>query len=127
MFSLMRALLTAALLSGAACSVYDPNPYANPALDSDGSVATGDACVADKEICNGKDDDCDGTSDEEEAVRPECESVLHGPSTCASGFCVRRPGMCHEGYYNCDGLPENGCESECPCGTDCDEDAGALP
>jgi hypothetical protein len=118
-----RALLVAALTGGAACSVYDRSlTYSNNSADS--SVA--DACTPELELCNGKDDDCDGTTDEvAEAVANDCvHKVVHAASTCTSGLCVKLGRDCYDGYYNCDGLPNNGCESSCPCGQECDEDAG---
>lgn len=120
-----RALLVAAVLVGsAACSVYDPSlAYSNGGSDS--SVPT-DACTPQAELCNGKDDDCDGTTDEEaEAVANDCVfRVLNTASTCTAGLCVKSSKTCYEGYFNCDGLPDNGCEATC-CGDSCDEDAGA--
>jgi hypothetical protein len=125
-----RALLAAAVLSGAACSVYDDSnlTYANAGSGpgTDASV-TKDACTPQTEICNGKDDDCDGVSDEAEAVALDCGSrLLNARSTCQSAFCVKL-GECFAGFHNCDGMPDNGCESACPCGQlSCDaEDAGA--
>src|SRR5262245_36007781 len=122
MLHLMRALLAAAIVSGAACNVYDPElPYSNYAGDS--SVTPGvDACVAETEICNGKDDDCDGETDEATAVAAYCATkILHSPSICQSKLCVKI-GVCDDGFCNSDGEPANGCESPCPC-TTCD-DAG---
>jgi hypothetical protein len=128
MFFFTRALLVAAVWGGAACSVYDSSglTYSNGGMnmDMDSSVAPGDACTPGQEVCNRKDDDCDGTVDEAEAVALDCASqVLHSGSTCQTGYCVKI-GECEAGYYNCDGMPNNGCESTCPCGTDCDDDAG---
>jgi hypothetical protein len=116
-----RALLVAAVLSGAACSVYDSiQPYSNTGADS--SVAP-NGCTPHTETCNRKDDDCDGTVDEAEDVAPDCASkLLNVPSSCESGFCVRA-GACNPGFYNCDGMPDNGCEAACPC-AGCDQDAG---
>lgn len=121
MLLLSRALLVAGVLSGAACSVYDSlQPYSNA---GDSSVAH-DGCTSHTEICNGVDDDCDGKVDEAEAVKLYCESkILNSPSICASSVCVKA-GECNPGFFNCDGLPDNGCEANCPCGGDCDQDAG---
>ena len=121
MLHLLRALLAAAVLSGAACSVYDSElPYSNSAGDS--SVAH-DACVADVEICNGKDDDCDGQVDEADAVKAYCASkVLNTDPVCEGGFCLK-VNACYKGFCNNDGMPDNGCESSCPCSS-CDDDAG---
>lgn len=125
MVSFTRALLILALWSGAACSVYDSSlAYSNDELSLDSGAA---ACEPQLEACNRVDDDCDGTVDEAEATALDCASrVLHSGSTCQSGFCVKI-GDCDDGYFNCDGMPDNGCESACPCGTDCDEDAGVTP
>lgn len=123
MLLLLRALLAAAVLSGAACSVYDsPLPYSNTGGDS--SVPR-DACVAQTEICNGKDDDCDGVADEAEAATKDCMSrLLNTNSVCEGKYCLK-VGPCHAGFYNCDGMPDNGCESACPCdGCDTQDDAG---
>lgn len=127
MVLLTRALLAAAVLGGAACSVYDSSlAYSNggsPAVDMDSSV-TGDACTPRTEVCNDLDDDCDGDVDEAEAVAIDCAmTVRNTESTCQTGLCVKT-GECHTGYFNCDGLPQNGCEATC-CGLECDEDAGA--
>jgi hypothetical protein len=118
-----RALLVASALSGAACNVYDaPLPYSNGDGSVDSSIAP-DACTPKPELCNLIDDDCDGKVDEAEDVKPDCASkVQNRPSTCEVGFCVRS-GDCYPGFHNCDGLPDNGCESACPC-TGCDQDAG---
>jgi hypothetical protein len=116
-----RALLVAGVLSGAACSVYDSlPPYSNSNLDS--SVGP-DGCSSHTETCNGKDDDCDGKVDEAAAVQLDCESkIKNSSSLCESGYCIRT-GECNPGFFNCDGMPDNGCESSCPCGG-CDQDAG---
>ena len=120
-----RALLVTAVLGGAACSVYDKSlTYSNGGSDG-GASGTGDACTSMPELCNGTDDDCDGTTDEAEAVTNDCAfRVLHSDSTCTAGLCVKIGKSCYEGYFNCDGLPENGCEATC-CGDACDEDAGS--
>jgi len=79
-----------------------------------------DACVPQVEVCNGQDDDCDGVTDEEDAVL-SCEyQIVHASSVCKSGRCVRV--SCLAGYYTCDGLNENGCESACPCTKPCPAD-----
>lgn len=119
-----RALLIAAVLGSAACDVYDKSlAYSNGGTDG-GAAGSGDACTPQPEMCNGSDDDCDGTTDEAEAVTNDCAfKVLHSSSTCTTGLCVKI-GECETGYFNCDGLPNNGCEATC-CGNGCDEDAGA--
>jgi hypothetical protein len=122
MVLLTRALLVSAVLGGAACSVYDSSlTYSNGSSDS----GVADACTPQLEVCNGKDDDCDGTTDEEaEAVANDCvKRVLNSLSTCTAGLCVKTSQTCFEGFFNCDGLPQNGCEATC-CGDACDQDAG---
>jgi hypothetical protein len=125
MMLLTRALLVAAVLGSAACSVYDKSlAYSNGGGTDGGGSGSGDACTAQPELCNGMDDDCDGTTDEAEAVTNDCAlKVLHSSSTCTTGLCVKI-GECETGYFNCDGLPNNGCEATC-CGDGCDDDAGA--
>jgi hypothetical protein len=82
------------------------------------------SCVPSTEICNGLDDDCDGLIDEAAAVELDCSMrVLHAASVCQNGKCVYLR-ECNPGFYNCDGHPENGCETACPCATGC-EDSGA--
>ena len=121
-----RALLVAAIWGGGACSVYDSSlTYSNGSTDKDASVP-GDACTPKPEVCNRIDDDCDGMADEAEAVALDCASkVLNSDSTCQSGYCVKLGTQCYAGFHNCDGMPDNGCESTCPCGQNCDEDAGS--
>lgn len=122
-----RALLVAAVWGGAACSVYDSGlTYSNGGMNMEmDSSVVGDACKPQTEVCNRADDDCDGSTDEAEAVALDCASqVLHSESTCQTGYCVKI-GECQAGYFNCDGMPNNGCEATCPCGSDCDDDAGA--
>jgi len=128
MSPLLRSVLMSLWLCvGVACSVYDDElTYSNPIADSGGSSPARDACVSDTEVCNGVDDDCDGEVDEAQAVQQDCSSrILNRPSICAEKVCVQT-GDCYDGYFNCDGLPENGCEATCPCGEDCQdsEDAG---
>jgi hypothetical protein len=131
MLLLSRALLVAAVFSGAACSVYDPAlpPYSNDDDAKDSGAPDPmkmDACAAgmQTEICNGQDDDCDGTTDEEEAVAADCASkLLNVKSVCRMAYCVK-VGDCNPGFYTCDGKPENGCESNRPCEGGSDADAG---
>ena len=109
-----------------ACSVYDAGlvPVIPPANDAstakDAGHADADMCVASVERCNMIDDDCDGQVDEAAAAQRDCESrVVHAQTTCQSGYCLRL--ACLTGYFNCDGRPENGCESNCPCGSSCSD------
>jgi hypothetical protein len=102
-----------------ACKVYDPD-LSKPATSDSGQtqIEAGhpkDACVPSTEICNGVDDDCDETIDETTAVLADCAThVLHASSQCVDGVCVYLR-ECETNYFNCDGRPENGCESGCPC------------
>jgi hypothetical protein len=96
--------------------VYDTTlvPNDGPALGDAGAV-----CVASTELCNQRDDDCDGVVDEQAAAVLDCNSrIVHARTACQSGSCVWLR-VCDAGYYNCDGRPENGCESSCPCATGC--------
>lgn len=107
------------LLGLAACQVYDDSLPVQPG-------AQPDACVPQVEVCNGKDDDCDGVVDERAAALLDCQQhIVHAESVCQSGFCVRL--ACLSGYYTCDGLNENGCESRCPCGKPCPDGADGGP
>jgi hypothetical protein len=134
------ALVAIALHLSSACQVYDPGltSTGSAAGGSDATVMTlpdggntktdAHTCKAGAvEICNGVDDDCDGVIDEMAAVQLDCESkVVHAQTVCQSGYCLRI--ACLTGYYNCDGRPENGCETACPCGMSCidgGEDAGS--
>jgi hypothetical protein len=111
-----------------ACKIYNPSLITDrPATDSGPAPTEAgpqpDACTHGLEICNGVDDDCDGTSDESAAVMVDCATrVLHASSRCQEGLCVYLR-ECEVGYFNCDGQPENGCESNCPC-TGCVEGGG---
>jgi hypothetical protein len=134
-------VLLCALLASA-CDAYDssllraPNPSKPPAPDSgarppsdadagEGEDAGAQPCVAKSaEICNGKDDDCDGKTDEN--TQAYCESIiLNAETQCAPvgdhAACVKL--YCHDGFFDCDGKPQNGCEKPfCAC-HDC-TDAG---
>jgi hypothetical protein len=133
------SLLVCALLL-AACQSYDPkllraeNPVGPPKPDSgvppagrDGGGSpeddSGMPCVMKDEICNGLDDDCDGRVDED--TQKYCESIIqHAVTTCASTamLCVKI--ACQDGFADCDGKPQNGCEKAfCEC-NDC-PDAGS--
>jgi hypothetical protein len=133
-----EGVLVCALLL-AACQAYDPkllryeNPGGAPPPDSgmpapenDASSAEDDGgkpCVKADEICNGRDDDCDGKTDED--TQAYCESIiLHAVTTCVSSafLCVKI--RCVDGFADCDGKPQNGCEKRfCEC-NDC-SDAGS--
>jgi len=59
------------------------------------------------EICNGQDDDCDRLVDE---GAPEDTCVLgHAQGVCLEGSCLIVG--CDDGFRDCDGEPDNGCEA----------------
>ncbi len=71
-----------------------------------------------KEVCNHKDDNCDGQTDEGFDLSSDVNNCgdcgiqcvnPHGTTTCVNGKCVYK---CDEGYWDCDGDPTNGCESD---------------
>jgi hypothetical protein len=89
---------------------------------ADGGVDGGtlDACVPSDEICNQADDDCDRTVDEGFDLRTDmrncgacgnaCDpSPELGSSACEAGVCVLR---CDLGQEDCNGLIEDGCETD---------------
>jgi hypothetical protein len=130
-----RAALCLCTCIAWSCSVYDGNllmgdanasvPDTGTHVRDAGTRADSSVCLASPEICNGVDDDCDGMIDETAAVQADCESrILHAKSVCQMGKCVYLR-VCDPGFYTCDGLPDNGCESSCPCATGC-EDSGRL-
>lgn len=127
-----------------ACSVYDGDLLtpmsagkggkggggAGRAGNAGGSAGDGpEACVAAAETCNDVDDDCDGTRDNTEAANADCSVRYHAKVTCSRGFCLFIPAttQCDPGWYHCDGQPENGCETQTPCGKDLEpgDDGGA--
>jgi len=88
-----------------------------------------DACVMSVEVCNNLDDDCNGVVDDPELTDAECSERYHARVECGrGGFCLFMPSnpMCDPGWYHCDGVPQNGCESQMPCAcTNCPQDGGS--
>ncbi len=99
-------------------------------VDRDGEIENG--CEAEcaprdpgPELCDGQDNDCDGQTDEgyDLATDPEnCGGCGDGEvntcrlpntvPTCTAGRCTTA--NCEEGFVDRDGVPENGCEEQCP-------------
>jgi hypothetical protein len=125
-----RFVCSAALACAlSACDVYnsglippDGAVEAGPLLDA--KVDTGVCVPVARELCNGRDDDCDGSIDEDNAfVAADCaQRIQHASSICQNGTCVFLR-ECDPGYYNCDGIPQNGCEASCDCRTGCSDAA----
>lgn len=71
-------------------------------VDPDGD-ACDESCV---ETCNGHDDDCDGEIDEDADAM--CLAA-NGEAICVAGACIVTD--CDDGYRDCDGAVDNGCEA----------------
>ena len=125
-----RPGLALLLLLNPACEDTGPFGFVPSASDTGTDAEAGaDAglwCVPSNggvEICNGIDDDCNQLADD---VSPDAEQLKHDPNHC--GQCGNRceaPNaqawckegvcgfVCHPGWNNMDGAPENGCEIQC--------------
>lgn len=134
----IRVLATMGVLACqvSACKVYDPEMlepagggrggHSGGTAGEAGDASMPEACVPDAETCNGRDDDCDGVVDNEDIAGEDCSSRYHATIACNRGLCLFVPSRvtCDPGWYHCDGLPDNGCESTNPCCVDCDAGSG---
>lgn len=93
--------------------------------DAASDASMNDACVPAVEACNNRDDDCDDVIDN--GADQWCEGViLNAEAACdlRAGEPVCFAVLCHDNFWSCDGLPENGCEADyCDCHV-CPDDAG---
>ncbi|HIH42473.1 TPA: hypothetical protein HA246_02400 [Candidatus Woesearchaeota archaeon] len=86
------------------------------------------------EVCNNKDDNCNGQVDDGIDIQSDvnncgacgtvCPKIANGIPECTAGKCVI--GLCNTGFFNCDKIAENGCESAKKCCTDKDGDGSYL-
>ena len=91
------------------CAADSADPSCQDA-DGDGVVAAQDCDDKNAstypgavELCDGQDNNCNGQVDENALVM-----VLHGTGFCQAGKVAVQ--SCKEGFSDCDGLVENGCE-----------------
>ena len=100
----------------------------------DGGGGTDAGCEPASETCNGLDDDCDREVDEDFDLMSDvahcgaCDAPCPASPSGAAAFCQAGTCMiaCDDGFMNCDGDDENGCEASrthpdsCGgCGTTC--------
>jgi hypothetical protein len=125
--------LSVCVLALSACEAFDSSklealltPIDTPDDDQPDSGPGDEPCTPKAERCNGKDDDCDDEIDEqadEACMQPMASSV------CASGGrCVIV--SCADGYVNCNGEDDDGCEHDsvdgpCPMACTMCQDAGS--
>lgn len=81
-----------------------------PGRDADAPLTASGSCRTRAERCNGQDDDCDGIVDER--ADSSC-GLAHAAGRCVVGRCTIA--RCTEGYYDCNGMISDGCESKTPC------------
>lgn len=103
-----------------------------PRTDGGGGKDAGPCLVPKDEACNLIDDDCDGVEDDaDEDTRRVCAESIPNAAVAecvelrGEARCVLRD--CKEGFFNCDGIPSNGCEPYCMCHVCSDDDAGTDP
>ena len=95
-------LYTCLVVTG--CHVYEEQLVAAPQRAN--AASTVRDCAEHSEACDGEDDDCDGVIDEGAAA--QCE-LANAASRCSAGSCAI--GHCAEGYFDCNGLAADGCET----------------
>ena len=110
------------------CDTTDPARFVDAGRDDAAIVDafSTDACAPRPESCNGRDDDCDGLIDDADPDLRQalfsdpahcgrcgnaCGSPPHSTVQCQGGQCFIR--ACDPGWYDTNGDPGDGCESDC--------------